>query len=368
MNSRQQTRPGLFVFTCLKAALIFVLGVTSGFRSQADVTLEARLTPTIVIDGPLGSLQQVQYSTNLADTNAWMDLSVVRLDTVPKHFFDTAGNGANRFYRSKFFGVADADLVWIPPGTFLMGSPTNEAGRSANEGPQTLVTLTEGFLMGRYEVRYPEMKAFVTDYIGNPNGAPDPARFAANEMSWTNAMLYCALRTAHERAQGMIPSDWAYRLPTEAEWEYACRAGTSTPFHFGNELRHDGVRSDANFDGTFPYPTNLVAILPISQLLTNVGSFTPNAFGLYDMHGSVGEHCFDTVGSIVPLPGGAITNPVAAGPGPNGIMRGGKINDPATACRAASRRIGSIISTGSGSERGFRVVLSPTNAAVLPHP
>jgi formylglycine-generating enzyme required for sulfatase activity len=366
MNSRKQTRGGLLVCTCFKAVLIFCL--MTGLRSPADVALQVTLTPTVLIEGSFGSAHQVEYSTNLVDPDGWKLLSVVRLDTVPKVFFDTTANGEQRFYRTKMIGVADTNLIWIPPGTFLMGSPSNEVGRAANEGPQTLVTLTEGFLMGRYEVRYPEMKAFVTDYIGNPTGAPDPARFAANEVSWTNAMLYCALRTAHERAQGMIPSDWAYRLPTEAEWEYACRAGTSTPFHFGNELRHDGVRSDANFDGRFPYPTNLVAVMPISQLLTNVGSFAPNAFGLYDMHGSVGEHCYDTVGSIQPLPGGAITNPVASGPGPSGILRGGKLNDPGSACRAAARTRFLITSTGSGSERGFRVVLSPTNAAVLPQP
>jgi formylglycine-generating enzyme len=190
---------------------------------------------------------------------------------------------------------------------------------------------------------------------------------------WVDATNYCGLRTAYERAQGMIPADWAYRLPTEVEWEYACRAGTGTPFNVGNELRNDGVRSDAWFNGAFPYPTNLAAIgaiSPSSTSLTNIGSFSANAFGLYDMHGGVPEWCLDTYFGtlafslpVYACPGAAVTNPVARQLGFYAIYRGGGLTDPAYQCRSSVRHAASI---DAPSVVGFRVVLSPTNSPVLP--
>ncbi len=374
MNSRKQTRGALFVFTCFKAVLVFCL--MTELRSSAEVTLQAALTPTVLIDGLFGSAHQIEYSTNLADTNGWKLLSVVRLDTTPKVFFDTTAKGEQRFYRTKMIGVADTNLVWVPPGTFLMGSPSNESTRSVVEGPQTPVTLTEGFLMGRYEVRYHEMAAYVTNYNPsiNTNLISNVPQHPAFNVSWDQATNYCALRTAYERAQGMIPPDWAYRLPTEAEWEYACRAGTTTPFHYGNELRNDGVRSDAWFMGTFPYPTNLVASGAITPLVaTNVGSLLPNSFGLYDMHGNQPEWCLDLYPAGAALsnpqfayPGVAITNPVAVFV-PSGVSyamrRGGGFYLKAEDCRSARRQLKPVT---TGDDIGFRVVLSPTNAAVLP--
>ena len=126
------------------------------------------------------------------------------------------------------------------------------------------------------------------------------AKIPAYAVAWADATNYCSLRTAYAQAQGILPAGWAYRLPTEAEWEYACRAGTTTPFGIGtgNELRNDGVRADAWFNGAQPYPTNLVAIAPVTPAAsgyTNVGLFLPNAFGLYDMHGNELEWCLDSV-------------------------------------------------------------------------
>ncbi|HLP78152.1 MAG TPA: formylglycine-generating enzyme family protein [Candidatus Paceibacterota bacterium] len=358
--------PGALVLFAAFGALLLLGGLTP-LRSRADVTLQATLTPTVVINGPLGSLQQVQYSTNVADTNSWLPLAMVRMDLPVKNFFDTTANGSQRFYRTVLMGFMDTNLVWIPPGTFLMGSPTNEQGHSANEGPQTQVTLTEGFLMGRYEVRYAEMLAYVTNYVGNTNGAATFTQMPATMVSWSNAVAYCALRTDYERAQGMIPPDWAYRLPTEVEWEYACRAGTTTPFNLGSELRHDAVRMDANFNGSVPYPTNVVPVAPPIAVFTNVGSFAPNAFGLYDMHGNEVEWCMDTApaigGGVGSLSGGAITNPVAVTvEGSIHVIRGGHFGSQGLECRSAHRR-GSLTVNVSN---GFRIVLSPTNAAVLP--
>ncbi|HLP78153.1 MAG TPA: formylglycine-generating enzyme family protein [Candidatus Paceibacterota bacterium] len=374
MNHQRKTHGVLFLSATF-GTLLLVSGLTA-FRSAADVTLEATLTPTVIVNGLLRSAQQIEYSTNLADANGWKLLSVVRLDTTPKIFFDATAKGEQRFYRTKMIGVADTNLVWIPPGTFLMGSPSNESTRQPNEGPQTPVTLTEGFLMGRYEVRYHEMAAYVTNYSPsiNLNLISDLTQYPAFTVSWNQATNYCALRTTYERAQGMIPPDWAYRLPTEAEWEYACRAGTTTPFHYGNELRNDGIRSDAWFLGAFPYPTNLVASGAITPLVaTNVGSFLPNPFGLYDMYGNQPEWCLDLYPAASVLvspqfayPGVAVTNPVAVfvpGNPSFAMLRGGGFYSKGEDCRSARRQLKAVT---TGDDIGFRVVLSPTNSPVLP--
>jgi formylglycine-generating enzyme required for sulfatase activity len=151
---KSPTTLGFRIFSCFAAIAIFSC-------ARAQTSLQAGLTPTVIINGPLGSLQQVQYSTNVADPTSWTALTAVRVDAPVKYFFDTSGSGQQRFYRTMLMGVADTNLVWIPPGTFLMGSPSNEVLRSAAEGPQTPVTLTQGFLTGRFEVRVPELVAYL---------------------------------------------------------------------------------------------------------------------------------------------------------------------------------------------------------------
>ncbi|MGC3958331.1 MAG: formylglycine-generating enzyme family protein [Verrucomicrobiota bacterium] len=356
MNFRAEKFICVRPFVLLAGLTFLGLGV---IRGLADTALNASLVPAITISGPLNSLQQVQYSTNLADTNAWTILAHVRLDTTPKPYYDATAGGEKRFYRTKIVGVADTNLVWIPPGTFLMGSPTNEQGRFTSEGPQTLVTLTKGFLIGRFEVRSPEWLQIMGSY---PSGVTSTnSNAAVDSMSWGDASNYCAIRTTVDVAAGRIPTNWFYRLPTEAEWEYACRAGTTTPFGigFGTELRNDAVRMDANINGSAPYPTNIAAINPLLySSLFPVGHYTPNAFGLYDMHGNIEEYCWDNLGGAMVgnLPGGAATNPVGLVGGPRPIVRGGAAS--AVECRSAFRR---GVSTFAGG-RGLRVVLIPADS------
>ena len=321
--------------------------------------LAARRTPTINITGAIGSMQQVQCSINLSDTNGWSVLSHVRLDASPKAFFDTAATGPQRIYRTLQVPVSDTNLVWIPPGTFLMGSPETEEGRSTNEGPQTVITFAQGFFMGRFEVTYRDWLQFLTD----PNGEshlPDYLKLPMHNMSWGEATNYCRLRTLSELAAGKIPAGWAYRLPSEAEWEYSCRAGSATVFSHGNQLRSDDIRQDANFDATVPYPAGTTVVNPKEPYpIVPVGSYRANAFGLSDMHGNIHEWCWDGPGlglsTALPYSGGSVTNPIVNTSGNLRYVRGGGFHFTGGSSRSASRLVRVL---GAHIEVGFRVVLA----------
>jgi len=255
------------------------------------------------------------------------------------------------------------DMVWIPPGTFVMGSPASEAERGSDEVQHT-VTLTHGFYMGKYAVTQGQYLAVVgsnpsyfttNDLIGNPI-SPDLNR-PVETVSWYDATNYCALLTQSDRAAGRIPSSWGYRLPTEAEREYACRAGTTTAFHFGSAI-HGGM---ADFYDHYEYDAAIGDIwlaypsVPCLMRTTTVGSYAPNAFGLYDMHGNVWEWCQDWYGSY---PTGSVTDPQGPASSVSGrVFRGGSWNGYGSMCRSANRPV------NSPAIRfwyvGFRVVLVP---------
>jgi sulfatase modifying factor 1 len=160
------------------------------------------------------------------------------------------------------------------------------------------------------------------------------------------AEALCAVLTALQASLGGIPTGYEYRLPTEAEWEYACRAGTTTEFHFGPDL----FCNQALFAGTFRSPfylcNNGIGTVPVA-------SYLPKRVGLYDMHGSVHEWCLD---SYAPFSSAAVTNPFVTG-GANRIFRGGSWTDNSNHCRSASRGYTSPV--GGTTFQGFRVVLAP---------
>ncbi|NMG18769.1 caspase, EACC1-associated type [Brasilonema bromeliae] len=191
--------------------------------------------------------------------------------------------GRAEFFIQNLGNDALLEMVAIPGGQFLMGSPENEPERLANESPQHTVTI-QPFHMGKFPVTQAQWQAVAALPKVKIDLNPDPSSFkGANrpveKVSWDNAIEFCA-RLANKTGK-------PYRLPSEAEWEYACRAGTTTPFHFGETITTDL----ANYNGNYIYASG-----PKGEYrgqTTEVGKFPSNAFGLYDMHGNIWEWCQD---------------------------------------------------------------------------
>ena len=220
-----------------------------------------------------------------------------------------------------------------------MGSPLTEHDRSTNESPQTVVTLSQGFWMERYEVTQWEY----TSLIGtNPATFTSDTNQPVEQVSWYDADTYCARLTAQEHAAGRVPAGYAYRLPTEAEWQYAARAGTTTAFSFGDDPTYTLLPSYAWFNGDSSLTSH------------DVGTKLPNPWGLYDMAGNVWEWCADWYG---PYSGGSLTDPTGPSTGSSKVMRGGSWVFPGGDARSADRNFNPPIFSSFGI--GIRVVLGP---------
>ena len=242
-------------------------------------------------------------------------------------------------------------LVDIPAGTFVMGSPPGEAQRAAWEGPQTLVTLRAAFKLSKYEVTQGEYRAVMNL---NPSYFSGVSIRPVEQVSWADALAYCRQLTQLEREAGYLPTGWAYRLPTEAEWEYACRAGTTTAFSYGPALR-SGM---ANFDGRYEFTTTNGTVenphgVDLGET-ASVGASSPNAWGLCDMHGNTWEWCLD--GWSYFLPGGSVVDPQTVGVANDRVLRGGCWYNEARYCRSAYRI--PCDAEYRGNDVGFRVVLA----------
>jgi len=237
-----------------------------------------------------------------------------------KYFKEDLGNGIT------------LEMVQIPGGSFMMGSPESEQGRNNNESPQHQVNVP-GFSMGKFVVTQEQYQQIMGNNPSSFSGAErsvkqvsqssfSGAKRPVEQVSWNNAVEFCqklSQKTGRE-----------YRLPSEAEWEYACRAGTTTPFHFGETI----TTELANYNGTVNYASEPKG--KYRQETTEVGSFPPNSFGLYDMHGNVWEWCQDDWHDNyvnAPKNGNAWTSQSGNG----NVLRGGSwINVPQN-CRSASR-------------------------------
>jgi formylglycine-generating enzyme required for sulfatase activity len=299
------------------------------------------------------------------------------------------------------------EMVWIPPGTFMMGSPVDEPESYGNE-IQHQVTLTEGFYMGIYPVRqgdfedYMNAKPSTFPNVGDGNKfAEYQTTFPVECVNWYEAIIFCnelsdmeglspAYTMYKATAPGAtgttmsgwtnIPANWStdtndwgtppssisfrwdnvrvvagsdgYRLPTEAQWEYACRAGTTTPFNTGDNI----TAAQANYRARFPYngQEDPDAALTHGQPIP-VGMYDPNVWGLYDMHGNVAEWCWDWHGSYIRNGAGATdTDPTGPATGENRVVRGGSWGSNGNQLRSAYR--GGLIPSSFTNILGFRVV------------
>ena len=210
------------------------------------------------------------------------------------------------------------EMLLIPAGKFLMGSPATEKGRYTNE-TQHEVTLTKPFYMGKNEVTQEQWQAL----MGNNPSRNKGAKLPVTNVSWNECQDF--IKKLNASAKG------GYRLPYEAEWEFACRAGTTTAYSYGDNL----TKSDANIDG---------------DSIKAVGGYKPNAFGLYDVHGNVWEWCEDWYDDY---PAGAVTDPKGLGTGTSRVLRGGSFFFNESLARSSSR--GSFSPTIRNGSNGFRL-------------
>ncbi|NLW85679.1 MAG: SUMF1/EgtB/PvdO family nonheme iron enzyme [Planctomycetes bacterium] len=226
-------------------------------------------------------------------------------------------------------GGVSMKLVLIPAGRFMMGSPSNEKDRDGDEGPQRQVTISKPFYMGVYEVTQAQYEAVMGNNPSHFKGANNPVE----QVSWNDATEFC--RRLSQRTGKTV------RLPTEAEWEYACRAGTTTRFYYGDDPDYRQLGEYAW------YNTNS------NSRTQPVGQKRPNAFGLYDMHGNVYEWCSDWFADSYANANN--TNPTGPASGSRRVLRGGSWICYPRLCRSALRYWFSPVHRGS--YYGFRVVV-----------
>lgn len=235
-----------------------------------------------------------------------------------------------RVVHGDFTNSIGMELVWCPPGTFQMGSPEDEEGSYYDEIPHE-VTLTRGFWIGKYPVTQGQWEE---EMGSNPSSFKTSGPDAPVEkVSWDDAQEFCRALSQRDGRE--------YRLPTEAEWEYACRAGSTSPWCFGDDEKKLG-------DYAW-YKEN-------SDRRTHpVGQKKPNAWGIHDMHGNVWEWCQDWYGDC---PADSTTDPLGPKGGSIRVRRGGGWSYDAGLCRSAYRNWSNPVNRSYGL--GFRVAVSST--------
>jgi formylglycine-generating enzyme required for sulfatase activity len=328
-------------------ALLLCMAGFSVSSIQAASGLALKTHSGLTITGAVGAVYAIQATTNVAQSNSWTCLTFVRLPATNHFWFDPSPNGGGqRFYRTEL--TFPSNMVFIPPGTFLMGSGPNESGRFTNEGPRVRVTLTKGFFIGEHEVTQQEYSSVMNvnpSFFTPTNSVSYNTNQPVETVMWSDATNYCGRLTLRERAAGRIPIGSRFRLPTEAEWEYACRADFSTRFNFGPDI------CPVNFGELPAYAwykgNNDSQPRAIKQL-------APNAWELYDMHGNVWEWCQDRFGTYA---GGEAIDPQGATTGTDRVLRGGSFAAEGRSCRSACRL--NFLQTATNEKIGFRVVLSP---------
>jgi formylglycine-generating enzyme required for sulfatase activity len=256
---------------------------------------------------------------------------------------------STQFFQQDLSSKVNLEMVLIPGGTFLMGSPKDELDNFDEEQPQHQVTVPT-FFMGRYPVIQAQWRAVAKLPQVDRSLKVNPSSFKGDrrpveQVSWDDATEFCLRLSRHTKR--------TYRLPSEAEWEYACRAGTTTPFHFGETITPDVANySSENIYGRGFARESIGATTPVDRY------GIANAFGLCDMHGNVWEWCLDHWHNNyegAPIDGSAWLSQEESR-----VLRGGSwFNDPGS-CRSACRDV--ITAVYRDYVIGFRVVCVPPRA------
>lgn len=329
------------------------LKLKSARQAQSKPASEPRKDPPTLLKPQNPRQAEVKENTpppaRSAPGSSGQSLDKVSFETVT---LDASGKETSRRQLQADCFVEDLDgvaleMICIPGGSFMMGAPAQEAGRTAAEGPQHLVQVPE-FFMGRYQItreqwrqvaRMPKVKL---DLSEDPSSFKDSLRQPVENISWQEAVEFC------ERLKKKTGR--AYRLPAEAEWEYACRAGTTGPFAFGETCTPKLV----NYDGNHPYA--LAAKGKYRKKTVEVGSLgIANPLGLFDMHGNVWEWCQDVWHDSyngVPTNGSAWLSGGSYSPR---VLRGGSWFNISYYCRSAARYANGP--DARSNYVGFRVVV-----------
>ncbi|MFL2914388.1 MAG: BspA family leucine-rich repeat surface protein [Opitutales bacterium] len=296
--------------------------LTYGLAKDANYTLiEADLGSVITVKATYTDGGAFEHNVSSAGTASVQPLYE---PSQPNHFVDLNA-------------TVDLEMIWVEPGTFVMGSPVTEVGRGADETEHN-VTLTKGFYLGKYEVTQAQYEAVMT---GNSSGlSAKPSSFDGNpnrpveRVSWNDVQVFLSLLNADEQSAGRLPAGWSYVLPTEAQWEYACRAGTKTYYSWGM----DANITNANYSGNGIGQTK------------DIGQYSPSAWGFYDLHGNVWEWVSDLYEVFQTS---SMIDPLGANDGNQRVFRGGSFTDPDTTIRAAFRN--KIYQGNLGHNLGFRL-------------
>lgn len=325
--------PGSFSFKCIANPIARTTSLTSGGNAGAcDGRLSLDFNTWMSNNG--GALGSPFVQGQVFHAQGWF-----RDPGAPKQ---TNLSNALRFVLGGNCFPTPAGMVVIPAGTFQMGSSA-PAGPPYFNGQDTQpvhqVTISRCFWMGATEVTQAQYLALIGTNPSAFSGANNPVE----RVTRTDAMAYCAALNSQQTALGNVPAGYQYRLPTEAEWEYTCRAGTTTEFNLGADLSCN--------QANFAYSWHSTSSCGASGTVP-VASYAPNAWGLYDMHGNVWEWCMDAHSTY---PSGSVTDPVASGP--YGVLRGGSFGDPSNNIRSAGRN--NYVPSNTAAYVGFRVVLAP---------
>ncbi len=257
---------------------------------------------------------------------AWLMASCLELFAEEEN--SDVGNKTGQNLLVDVGGGVKMEMLWVKPGSFLMGSPASERDRRDNEN-QFQVTLSKGYWLGKTEVTQAQWQAVMGSNPSHFKGGSLPVE----QVNWEEAMAFCRRLTERERAAGRLPAGYAYTLPTEAQWEYACRAGTTGAY--AGPL--DAMAWYSNNSGNRTQP---------------VATKQANGWGFHDMHGNVWEWCLDWYGNYA---AGSATDPRGPSTGSFRVYRGGGWGNSAVYCRSAYRRY----SVDSRNRfLGFRVALS----------